>query len=54
VLYPLEPRREEQDDRFQQDQPQQNWTNVEVGALSVFISQENDRLVQVAHKDMEF
>jgi len=45
VLFPLEPRREQQDHHHQRDQPQQNWTDVEVGALSVFISQENDGLV---------
>jgi len=54
VLFPLEPHREQQDHRHQRDQPQQYWTDVEVGALSVYISQENDRLVQVARKDMEF
>jgi len=54
VLFPLEPRREQQDHHRQRDQSQQNWTDVEVGALSVFISQENDGLVRVACKELEF
>jgi len=58
VLFPLEqlpePSWEQQDHRRQRDHPQQNWTDVEVGALSFFISQENDGLVRVARKDVEF
>jgi len=40
VLFPLDQPQEQQDHRRQRAQPQHNWSNVEVGALSLFISQE--------------
>ena len=54
VLFPLDQPWEQQDHRRQRAQPQHNRSDVEVCALSLFISQENEGLVRVAHKGMEF